>query len=63
MGQPYPSHLTASHINMVVSPPPSWKSPFSFVTMLTRYMLGMYSAAEKAGLEAFQKNGMGYYAV
>ena len=64
MGQRYPSSVKASHLNLVPSVPPSASSPFSFALFLVRHVLGMYTSAEKDGMERginFQKSGMGYY--
>lgn len=64
MGQRYPASVKASHLNLVPSIPPSPTSPLPFGWFLVRHILGMYTPAEKEGLERskeFQKSGMGYY--
>lgn len=66
IGQLYPTHLRASHLNLVPSRPPSITSPVSYISFLVCHFLGLYSPAEAAGLQRTQetqKTGMGYYAL
>lgn len=60
MGVRYPSHVLASHLNFVLTLPPS---PFSTPMLVLQYLTGRLTAAEKAGLERTQKfadTGSGY---
>ncbi|KAH7130052.1 Alpha/Beta hydrolase protein [Dendryphion nanum] len=66
IGQLYPTHVGASHINIIPAYPPSPKSPLSFLKFLSKYFLSLYSAAEFAGLERtqdYQKKQAAYYEV
>ncbi|KAF2734453.1 alpha/beta-hydrolase, partial [Polyplosphaeria fusca] len=63
MGKLYPSHLLASHLNLIGSAPPKPTSPLAFLTFLTKHLLNWYTPAEKAGLArtaSIQASGMGY---
>lgn len=64
MGQRYPSSLRASHLNLVLSRPPSPTSPVSFVGFLIGHLLNLYTPAEAAGLartQEFDSKGIGYF--
>ncbi|KAK6953063.1 hypothetical protein Daesc_005362 [Daldinia eschscholtzii] len=60
MGELYPTHVQASHINFIYAFPPTLlSSPLLYL----QHRLGLYSASEKAGLERtrwFAENGSGY---
>ncbi|KAF2272984.1 alpha/beta-hydrolase [Westerdykella ornata] len=61
MGYLYPKHVKASHINMVISPPPK---PTSAPLQVLKALLRWFTAEEKAGFERtmwFHKQGSGYY--
>ncbi|KAI1076613.1 alpha/beta-hydrolase [Whalleya microplaca] len=60
MGLLYPKHVLASHVNMVITPPPS---PLTSPLLVLQHLLGRYTAAEKAGLERtkwYRDEGSGY---
>ncbi|KAF2689547.1 microsomal epoxide hydrolase [Lentithecium fluviatile CBS 122367] len=60
MGILYPSHVLASHLNFVLTLPPS---PFSTPLLVLQYLTGRLTPAEKAGLERTQQfadKGSGY---
>lgn len=60
MGRLYPSHVLGSHLNLIITPPPS---PLRNPLLVLQHLLGWYSPAEKAGLERaqwFQAEGSGY---
>ncbi|KAI1876266.1 uncharacterized protein JN550_001762 [Neoarthrinium moseri] len=60
MGFLYPEHVLASHVNFVLAAPPS---PLKTPMLILQYLIGNYTAAEKAGLERtqwFRKEGSGY---
>ena len=66
MGQIYPTHLKASHVNLIPSVPPKFSvsSPFAYLQHLIQSTLNWYTPAEKAGLERTQWNqrtGRGYH--
>ena len=66
IGQLYPSHVAASHINIVPAYPPSPKSPLSLIKFLTKYLFSLYSKEEFDGLERtqwWQKKGSAYYEI
>ncbi|OTB17837.1 hypothetical protein K445DRAFT_315577 [Daldinia sp. EC12] len=60
MGELYPTHVQASHLNYIHAYPPTLlSSPLLYL----QHRLGLYSASEKAGLERtrwFVENGSGY---
>ncbi|KAI1759506.1 alpha/beta-hydrolase [Hypoxylon sp. FL1150] len=60
MGRRYPSHVLASHLNLVFTMPPS---PLRNPLLVLQHLLGLYTPEEKAGLERslwFRKEGSGY---
>jgi hypothetical protein len=60
MGLLYPSHVLASHLNFVLTQPPS---PLSTPLLVLQYLVGRYTPHEKAGLERtkwFSSEGSGY---
>lgn len=60
MGMLYPNHVLASHLNFVLTLPPS---PFSTPMLVLQYLTGLLTADEKAGLERtqnFADTGSGY---
>lgn len=60
MGLRYPSHVLASHINFILTKPPS---PLRSPLLVLQYALGWYSAHEKAGLKRtrwYRSEGNGY---
>ncbi|KAI2616658.1 epoxide hydrolase 1 [Hypomontagnella submonticulosa] len=60
MGKHYPEHVLASHINFVMTRPPS---PLSSPLLCLQYALGWYTPQEKAGLERtrwYRGPGNGY---
>ncbi|KAK6209388.1 hypothetical protein LQW54_006377, partial [Pestalotiopsis sp. IQ-011] len=60
MGFLYPDHVLASHLNFIMSVPPS---PMFTPLLVLQYLTGRYTPNEKAGLERtqwFQEEGMGY---
>ncbi|KAI0892235.1 Alpha/Beta hydrolase protein [Annulohypoxylon nitens] len=60
MGFLYPNHVLASHLNFVLTLPPS---PLSTPLLVLQYLTGRYTASEKAGLERtqwFRNEGSGY---
>lgn len=61
MGLFYPDHVLASHLNFILSLPPS---PFSTPLLVLQYLSGRYTAHEKAGLartQRFRAEGSGYH--
>lgn len=60
MGFLYPDHALASHLNFIMSVPPS---PISTPLLVLQYLMGWYTPNEKAGLKRaqwFRDEGMGY---
>lgn len=60
MGFLYPGHVLASHLNFILSLPPS---PLYTPLLVLQYLTGRYTPAEKAGLERtkwFTAEGSGY---
>ncbi|KAF2466570.1 epoxide hydrolase 1 [Lindgomyces ingoldianus] len=60
LGILYPSHVLASHLNFILTSPPS---PLSTPLLVLQYLTGRYTASEKAGLERsqwFRTEGSGY---
>ncbi|KAI2641411.1 Alpha/Beta hydrolase protein [Hypomontagnella submonticulosa] len=60
MGFLYPNHVLASHMNFILSLPPS---PLHTPLLVLQYLTGRYTPAEKAGLERtqwFRNEGSGY---
>ncbi|XXG96641.1 pre-mRNA-splicing factor cwc22 [Hypoxylon texense] len=60
MGRAYPSHVLGSHMNLILTSPPS---PLRNPLLVLQHLLGWYTADEKAGLERsrwFQAEGSGY---
>jgi pimeloyl-ACP methyl ester carboxylesterase len=60
MGMLYPSHVLASHMNFILTLPPS---PFSTPLVVLQYLAGRLTPGEKAGLERtqrFRATGSGY---
>jgi hypothetical protein len=60
MGLQYPAHVLASHLNFVISNPPS---PVWTPLLVLQYLTGRYTPHEKAGLERtqwFRNEGSGY---
>jgi hypothetical protein len=60
MGMRYPNHVLATHLNFVLTLPPS---PLSTPLLVLQYLTGRLTPAEKAGLERTQKfagTGSGY---
>lgn len=56
----YPDHVLASHLNFIMSIPPSL---ISTPLLVLQYLMGRYTPNEKAGLKRtqwFQEEGMGY---
>jgi hypothetical protein len=60
MGLLYPSNILASHLNFILTPPPS---PLSTPLLVLQYLTGRLTPAEKEGLKRakdFSENGSGY---
>ncbi|OTA60458.1 alpha/beta-hydrolase [Hypoxylon sp. EC38] len=60
MGLQYPSHVIASHVNLILAKPPN---PLRSPLLILQYVLGWYSAHEKAGLKRtswYNDEGNGY---